>query len=199
MADKIQKFDDIAPLDQSQQAEVDTPAQAEYEEGKALLERGETAAAAVALHNALMGFEEKNNDKGIANASTQLGLACIQRGDHEKAIGHLQRAEEICNNLGDPMSLVWLSKHFIVVYTATERYKEAIDRCLDLLDYYKANNDPRATVEILEKMAEVYLESDDTSKAADAFETIASIHRNYRHTKIAQSYVEKAEELRQKG
>ena len=199
MSEKIQNINEIAPMDKKDQGAADTPMQADYQEGKALLERGETAAAAVALHNALIGFEEKNDQAGMANALSQLGLACFQRDDIEKALAHFQRAEEICRGLGDPMSLIWLAKQFVVVYTAAEQYKEAIDRCLDLLDHYKANNDPKGSVEILENIAEIYLQSGEKAKAADTYKTIASIHRNFKHTKIAESYLDKAEKLEQES
>lgn len=199
MSEKIQNINEITPMGSNSQEVADTPVQTDYNQGKALLERGETAAAAVALHNALIGFEEKNDEKGMANALSQLGLACIQRGDTDKALAHFQRAEEICRGLGDPMSLIWLAKQFVVVYTSAEQYKEAINRCLDLLDHYKANNDPKGSVEILEKIAEIYLQSGEKAKAADVYTTIASIHRNFKHTKIAESYLEKAEKLEQEG
>lgn len=195
MSDKIQSLDEIAPMNQNQQAGDKSPHQSEYNEGKRLLESGETGPAAVALHNALLGFEEEQNENGIANAANQLGLVCTQREEYEKALSHFQRAEEICKKLDDPLSLTWLAKQFIVVYTALEQYKEALDRCLDLLDYYRANNDPRGSIETLEKMAEVYIQAGEKEKAADVYATIASIHRNFKHTKIADEYLHKAEEL----
>jgi tetratricopeptide (TPR) repeat protein len=198
MSEKIQNINEIAPMGSNKET-ADTSVQAEYKQGKALLERGETAAAAVALHNALIGFEEKNDEAGMANALSQLGLACVQRGEADKALVHFQRAEELCHGLGDPMSLIWLAKQFVVVYTAAGQYKEAIHRCLDLLDHYKANNDPKGSVEILEKIAEIYIQSGEKAKAADAYTTIASIHRNFKHTKIADGYLEKAAKLEQEG
>ena len=124
---------------------------------------------------------------------------CIERGDYEMALAHFKRAEDFCRKMGDPMSLIWLAKQFVVVYTATEQYKEAIECCLDLLDHYKANNDPKGSVETMEKMAEVYIKAGEKSKAADAYTTIASIHRNYKHIKIAESYLEKAKQLEENG
>ena len=199
MSEKIQNINEITPMGNNAQGVADTPMQTEYNQGKALLEKGETAAAAVALHNALIGFEEKKDETGMANALSQLGLVCIQRDDNEKALANFQRAEEICRRMGDPMSLIWLAKQFVVVYTAAGQYKEAIHRCLDLLDHYKANNDPKGAVEILEKIAGIYIQSGEKAKAADAYTTIASIHRNFKHTKIAESYLEKAEKLEQEG
>ena len=196
MSNKIQSLDDIAPMKESQEGGGSSSAhQAEYNEGKQLLERGETGLAAVALHNALIGFEEEQDENGIANAANQLGLVCLQHTEYEKALTHFKRAEEICRKLDDPLSLTWLAKQFVIVYSELGQYQEARNRCLDLLDIYRANNDPRGSVETLEKMAEIYLESGDKEKAADAYVTIASIHRNFKHAKIADEYLQKAEDL----
>lgn len=178
-----------------QTGEAKDSVQAEYLEGKALLERGETSLAAVSLHNALLGFEERKDDNGIANASNQLGNACFQRQEYEKALEHYLRAEEICRKLGDPLSVLALSRQMAESYAKAGQFKEAIDRCLDILDLYQANNNPKGTVEIVEKMAEIYIESGDMGKAADAYRTIASIHKNFKHEKIAERYLDKAQEV----
>ncbi len=196
MSNSIQNANDIAPIqDEKKSGGEKDPVQAEYLEGKGLLERNETGLAAVALHNALIGFEERNDENGIANASNQLGSVCLQRKEYEKAITHFERAEQICEKLGDPLSLLALSQQFVVAYTESGLYKEAISRCLQILDLYHANNNPKGTVEILEKMAEIYTKSGESGKAADTFRTIASIHKNYKHDKIAESFLERAVEL----
>lgn len=196
MSDPIQNINNIAPMaeDNKNGEDVD-PVQAEYIEGKALLEKNELGLAAVALHNSLLGFEEQNNKEGIANASNQLGHVCLQREDYDKALLHYQRAEEIVSEMNDPMSLLALSKQLILVYTGTEQYKQAIERCLDLLDLYQANNNPKGTVEMMEQMAEIYVKSGDTANAIDAYRTIASIHKNFKHERIAADFLEKATKL----
>lgn len=198
MSDKIQGLNDIAPMQDNQQNVSNSAHKAEYDEGKQLLERGETGLAAVALHNALVGFEEDQDENGIANAANQLGLVCIQRKDYEKALNHFQRAEEICRKLDDPLSLAWLAKQLIIVYSELGQYQEAQNRCLDLLENYRINNDPKGSVETLEKMAEIYIKADNVEKAADTYRTIASIHRNFKHGKIADEYMQKAEEVQGK-
>ena len=83
----------------------------------------------------------------------------------------------------------------IDAYAGMKEYRRAIDACLDLLDEYHKNNDPQGSVTILEKMADVYKASGDKDKAADSYNTIASIHANFNHLSIAESYREKAAEL----
>ena len=196
MSNSIQNINNIAPMGEgdTHQGEKD-PVQADYREGKGLLERGETGLAAVSLHNALVGFEERNDENGIANAANQLGKVCLERKEYDKAIAHFKRAEEICEKLGDPFSLLALSKQLVVAYTEAEQYKEAISRCLHILELYQANNNPMGTVEILEELAKIYQRAGDNDKAADSYRTIASIHKNFKHDKIAQGFLEKAAAL----
>lgn len=196
MSNKIQNLNEIAPIQESPgDSKTKDPVQADYMEGKGQLERGQAGMAAVSLHNALVGYEERQDENGIANACNQLGLACLQRKEFDKAISHFQRAEEICEKLGDPLSLLALSKQLIVAYSDAGQYKEAISRCMHVLDLYRANNNPKGTVEILETIAEIYLQVGEKGKAADTLKTVASIHRNFRHEKIADAYLEKAAEL----
>jgi len=199
MSNKIQNINTISPMPAAADDQVRDPVQAEYQQGKKYLEQGDIGPAAVALHNALIGFEERDDQSGIANASNQLGNTCVQRQDYENALKHYLRAEKICTQLGDPLSLMALSKQFVLVHTKLGQYKEAVGRCLDLLESYRINNNPQGTVDALENMAEIYLQSGDTDMAADAYRTIASVHKNFRHEKMAAGYLQKAEELAKKS
>ena len=78
--------------------EVEDPAQTDYNKGKELRQAEDDAQAASCFHNALIGFEQNGDDKGVANASDQLGDICAAREEHEKAIGHYQKAYDICDN-----------------------------------------------------------------------------------------------------
>lgn len=179
------------PLEQDSRSQ----AQKDYEEGRGYVERAEPAMAAVSLHNALIGFEEEGNKEGLANASNQLGHACLQKKDYDKALLHYQRAWAICEQLDDSMSLQALAVQLIEVYQGQGQYQEAISHCLELLDDYHKNNDPKGSVFVLEKMAQVYLQWGKKDKAADAYLTVASIHQNFKHHQIARSFREKAEAL----
>ena len=200
MSTPIQKIDSIGPAGENGQAEAHkSQAQLDYDEGRGYVERGEAALAAVSLHNALRGFEEENNLEGIANASNQLGHACLLRKEFDSAIVHYRKAWEICEQLGDQVSLLTVARHLSEAHTGLGEYRQALDLCLDLLDAYQRNNDPRNSVEILERMAGIYLSSGEKDRAADAYRTAASIHANFSHSSIAESLNRKATELLQES
>ena len=198
MVKPLQKIDEIVPAAGANQMEETGGAWADYKEGKAQLERGEVSMAAASLHNALVGFKETGDEKGIANASNQLGLVCMARKNYSEARNHFLGAEEVVRKLADPMSLLSLSKNIIEACTGMGEYQEALDRCMNNLDLYGANNDPRGSVNTIEKMAEIYVSAGRTDKAADAYRTVASIHKNFKHHSIAAEYLHKAEELDKK-
>lgn len=196
MKAKLQDINSIAPVSGPNAAgKTADPVQSDYEEGKRWLENGEYAQAAVSLHNALLGYEEKNDEIGVANASNQLGHLCLAKKDFETALKHYQRVWDICEKLQDSMSLMSLLKNFVPAYRGMKQYRQAIDTCLDLLDRYHDNNDPQGTVTVLAEMAEIYQEAGQRDKAADAYRTIASIHRNFKHLTTAESFAQKAKEL----
>ena len=166
-----------------------------HDEGRGYVERGEAALAAVALHNALRGFEEENNLEGIANASNQLGHACLLRKEFDKAVVHYQKAWEICEELEDHISLLSVAKSLAEAHEGLGEYRKALDLCLDLLDSYQRNNDPKNSVDVLERIAGIYVASGEKLRAADAYKTAASIHANFGHSAIAETFREKAAEL----
>ncbi len=196
MSTPIQKTESIGPAvgpDASQP--VKSQAQLDYEEGRGYVERGEAALAAVALHNALRGYEEEENLEGVANASNQLGHACLIRKEFDKAVIHYKKAWEICAQLDDHFSLLSLAKTLAEAHKGAGEYRQALDLCLDLLDSYQKNNDPKNSVEVLEQMAEIYVAAGENLRAADAYKTAASIHENFNHSSMAKSLREKADNL----
>lgn len=195
MKNTLQDIKDIAPMPGAKDNRSDDPVRADYEEGRRFLENQNYAQAAVALHNALLGFEERGDEAGVANASNQLGHVCLARQEFEQARVHYQRAWDICEKLQDPMSQIALQKKLIEVYWGLKDYRQATEVCLDLLDTYSHNNDPQGTVAVLEQMATIYLADGDRGKAVDAYRTVASIHRNFKHLNIAENYEKKAAEI----
>jgi len=200
MSKTVQPIQNIAPMPGGKEggASVD-PVLADYEKGKEFLQKNEVSQAVVAFHNALIGYQEKGDQKGIANASNQMGHVCLARGEYDQALVHYNRAWDICDKLDDPMSMLSISKQFVLVYRGQRQFKKAITVCLELLEKYHGNNDPQGTVAILEQMAEIYLEAGDKEKAADAYRTIASIHANFKHKNIAEGYLQKAKEIEKIG
>lgn len=195
MSGKVQSLDSIAPMSQAETSSGNDPVTVEYEQGKKCLENKEYGQAAVALHNALVGYEDKKDENGIANASNQLGKLCVEKGDFEKSLNHFQRALEICDKHYDRMSILAVMHQMVKAHRGLEDNDKALETCLDILDHYHDNRDPQGTVVTLEEMAEIYIAKGENSKAADAFRTISSIHKNFNHSNIAAEYLEKASKL----
>lgn len=199
MTDKLQSIDTISSIDKAKTEKNVDPLQAEYEEGKIFLGNQSYGQAAVALHNALVGFKEKNDEAGIANASNQLGHVCLAREEYDSALQHYQLAYEICDKSYDRMSVLTVLKKIVEARRALGQYDLAIKDCLEILESYQDNRDPQGTVETLEEMAEIYQRAGKKDKAADAYRTIASIHKNFKHDKMAAGFMEKADALVTQG
>jgi len=196
MKNQLQDINSIVSLsDAGQSVRPSDPVQADYEEGKRFLGNGNYGQAAIAMHNALLGYQEKGDETGVANSSNQLGHICLAKKDFEQAFNHYQRAWQIIEKLEDSASLISLEKQFVLVHRGMKQYRQALDFCLNLLDRYHANNDPQGTVAVLEDMAEIYLESGQKDKAADAYRTVATIHKNFKHQATAETFFKKAREI----
>jgi len=177
--------------------EAKDPAQADYDQGKEIRQAGDEALAASCFHNALVGFEQNGDDKGVANASDQLGDICALREEHEKAIEHYQRAYDICDKENDSFSLVSLLKKMAPSRKALKQYDEAIKIYLNVIDIYSGYNNPGGTVAAMEDLAEFYLEIGERQKSADTYRTIASIHKNFKHNTYAKEFMDKATQVEQ--
>ena len=175
--------------------EAEDPAVADYNKGKELRAAGDDSQAALFFHNALVGFEQNGDDKGLANACDQLGDICAGRHEHEKAIAHYGRAFAICDREKDMFSLIALQKKMAVSQRALQRFAEAVKIYLNVIDIYAGYNNPAGTVGTMEELAKLYLEMGERQKSADTYRTIASIHRNFRHSTHAQEFMEKAEQV----
>ena len=196
MSSKLQNIESIAPLaGEEGEKKVSDPVQAEYEEGKRFLENSHIGQAAVALHNALIGFEKRADESGIANACNQLGLVCLAKKEYDLALDHFLRTFAICDKSNDRMSLIAVSKNMIDAYRGLGQYDKAVSQALDILDWYQDNRDPQGAVATLELLAEIYIDSGNNGGAADAYRTAASIHKNFKHLNIAAGLIEKAERL----
>ena len=191
----IQPLDSIGPVDKDKAKKEMDPVKIEYNEGKKYYENQNYGQAAVALHNALVGFEERKDESGIANASNQLGHVCLARKEFESALNHYQRALEICDKANDRMSILAVMHKMVEANQELGNHAQAVTLCLDILDHYQDNRDPQGTVDTLEKMAQIYIEQGEKAKAADAYRTISSIHKNFKHENMAGQFLEKAAAL----
>ena len=176
-------------------AEAEDQAVADYNKGKELRAAGDDSQAALFFHNALVEYEQKGDDKGVANACDQLGDICAGREEHEKAIIHYQRALAICDRENDMFSIIALQKKMAVCQIVLQRFTEAVKIYLNVIDIYAGYNNPAGTVATMEQLAKLYLEMGERQKSADTYRTIASIHKNFKHNTHAQEFMEKAEQV----
>lgn len=176
----------------SKEPPVKTQSQLDLEEGLRFLKEKAIPQAANAFHNALRGFEEEKNDKGVANASDRLGDICFERGDFAQALNHYNRAFAICAEPGDELSMTYIKRKLARTHRGLKQFSEAMGIYADLLDVYRDFNNPGGAVHVFEEMAEIYLELGERGKAADAYRTAANIHQGFKHSRHADSLLQKA-------
>lgn len=192
MSNKLQSLDSIGRIGGNGKGGTDNPAKKEYEAGREFVASQEYGQAAAALHNALVGFEEMQDEVGIANASNQLGHVCLARNDYQGALNHYRRALLICQKSNDRMSILAALKKIVAAYNGLKQYDKVLATCLDMIDHYQDNRDVPGTILALEEMADAYMAKGQREKAADVYRTIGKIHKNFRHDTTAAAFMEKA-------
>ena len=171
------------------------PAKRDYLEGRELHKKGEYAQAGMAFHNALMGFQEKGDEQGVANASDRLGDVCLAREEYADALENYQRAYEICEKEEDSFSTLALNKKIAAVYKKQGELDKALEILFDMVEHYQLTKNPKGMVDILVVVAEVYLEKGEKQKAADSYYTVSSIHKNFKHKRMSEEFAARADEL----
>lgn len=179
-------------IEKSEEQKELSQAEADYQKGKEFLEQDEYAQAAASFHNALKGFEEDSDERGVARAADQLGDVCVGRQDYAAALIHYNTACAICEKFNDPYSVLAVKKKMIGPLQATGQSADAVALCVDLLEMYQTNNNPAGTVDTLEKMTDLYMKMGKKSSAADACRTAAAIHFSFKHERQGRELEEKA-------
>jgi tetratricopeptide (TPR) repeat protein len=197
MNDPRQPLSSVAPQGAGPKEDpaLTDPAKADYKAGREFLAKGEYAQAAMALHNALLGFEEQGNEQGVANAADRMGDVCMAREEYRMALVHFQRAKDICEKQHDAFSIVALNKKKAVALRRLGELDQALALLFDIFDHDSQLRNPKGTVEVLEAIAEVYLEKGERQKGADALRTIAGIHKNFKHARLAEEYENRARQM----
>lgn len=199
MNDPRQPLSSVAPQGAAPKEDpaLNDPAKADYKAGREFLAKGEYGQAAMALHNALLGFEEQGDEQGVANAADRMGDVCMAREEYHMALEHFQRAKAICEKQHDAFSIVALNKKKAVALRRLGELDQALALLFDIFDHDSQLRNPKGTVEVLEAIAEVYLEKGERQKGADALRTIAGIHTNFKHTRLAEEYENRARQMEQ--
>ena len=186
------------PLDSlgaTRTAAENDPAKRDYLEGREQFKKGEYALAAMAFHNALKGFEEQGNEAGIANASDRLGDVCVERQEYSIALEHYRRARAICEKEEDSFSILALNKKMAAAHRKLGEFDQALEYAFDMVEHYHLSKDPKGMVETLAVIAELYRDKGEKAKAADTYRTVASIHKNFKHQRMAEEFMTLADEL----
>jgi tetratricopeptide (TPR) repeat protein len=192
---EVNEYEELGRMTAAAEGQGKDPAQNDYDTGKKYFEAGDLGQAAAAFHNALIGFEEVGDEKGIANAVNQLGDICLASDKVVQGLDHFQRAYEICDKLDDPFSKLSLKKKMAHASFCIKEYDRAAAIYLEMLDVYRDNNNPQGAVETLDKLSTLYLEKGEREKAADACRTAAAIHKNFKHSREAEALLEKARSI----
>ena len=198
-SDTLQPLNTLGPLPKGTEADPDDPARKDYLEGRKFFQQGEYSQAANAFHNALRGFEEKGDQIGMANAADRLGDACLAKGEFAMALANYQQAHAICEKEDDSFSLLSLNKKMAASYRKLNDHDRALELLYDILEHYRLTNNPKGAVEVLTLIAETYNEIGDKVSAADAYRSVASIHRGFKHSRLAEEFTERVAALEQQG
>ena len=196
---QLQPLNSLGPKpQQGDEAEIENnPARQEYAEARKLLDKGEYVQAAMGFHNALRGFEEQGDRIGGANASDRLGDACMAREEFAMAMANFERAHAICVQEEDSFSQLSLNKKMLHCCRKLAQQAKALELLDDMLEHYQLTRNPKGVVETLEILAEVYIEQDDKTRAADAYRLAAGIHTHFKHNRRAEELNQLAEQMEQ--
>jgi tetratricopeptide (TPR) repeat protein len=198
ISDSIQPLSSLGPLDKGPEPdvnEINDPARLDYIKARERYTASDFSEAAALFHNALKGFEEQGDEAGIANASDRLGDTCMAKEEYTLALEHYKRAFDICEKLEDSFSTLALNKKMAAAYRKLGKLEETLVLLDDMLEHYHLTKNPQGTVEILIVTAEVFIQQGKIKAAADAYHTVSAIHAGFKHKKLANEFLKRAEDL----
>nr|WP_321464867.1 tetratricopeptide repeat protein [uncultured Desulfobulbus sp.] len=198
-SDTLQPLDTLGPMPKGSDPDLDDPAKKDYMEGRKFFQDGDYTQAAIAFHNALRGFEEKGDQIGVANSADRLGDACLARGEYAMALANYQQAHAICEKEDDSFSLLALNKKMAAAYRKLGDHDKSLEMLYDILEHYRLTNNPKGAVEVLVLIAETYNEQGNKAGAADAYRSVSSIHKSFKHARLAEEFAQRAASLEQEG
>ena len=202
VSDRIQPLNSIGPLNSEKDKEeekekTDNPARKDYLKGRELYTAGKYSESAIVFHNSLKAFEEQGDEQGVANSSDRLGDTCMAMEEYGMAIENYERSLVICKKEKDSFSILSLNKKMAVVFRKMGRLDEAMELLHDMFEHYHLTNNPEGTVGVLTIMAEVYIAKGNIDQAVDAYRTVSSIHKNFKHKRRAEEFSRLADSLEQ--
>ena len=200
MSTSIQPLSSIGPADPEKAREEELkkdPAKRDYLEGREQFKKGDHSMAAMSFHNALKAFEEKGDEQGVANASDRLGDVCLAKKDFAAALEHYRRAYAICEKEEDSFSTLSLNKKIAAIYREQGELDKAMEIIFDMVEHYHLTRNPKGMVEVMAVIAQLYQEKGENQKAADTYRTVSSIHKNFKHKRMAEEFAALADELEQ--
>jgi tetratricopeptide (TPR) repeat protein len=198
--EELQSLESIGPVQSCEHTagggiENESEAKRDYRQGREALDKQDLTQAVICFHNALKGFEEDQDQQGVANASDRLGDTCMAREEFGMAVDHYQRALTICRQLDDSFSQAAVQRKLVACHRKLGEYDQALSTLFDLTEHYRLLRNPKGTVEVLIVIAETYVEMGKHDLAADTYRTVASIHQNFKHSRLAAEFSQRADQL----
>jgi serine phosphatase RsbU (regulator of sigma subunit) len=126
---------------------------------------GESEAATTCLKDAILIFEENQNNHKLMKALINISLDYIDNHDYTEAFNSITRAKKINEVEQDKINDFYISLNFGNLYTETKNYPKAMENLSIALRMAQQNNMKDALVTTLTNIGNVYFLSDQYQEA----------------------------------